>query len=469
MYTMRKKILLLRKDHEVYFISLPEGIKRGRVAAYVEDTLHERHPGFSPASARDLQSVSVDGREWIMATVMEHETLAEYRLTHPRALLFTATSVLVNRPGFPHMGMTVLADETVGYDAHNKLPVSVPVTETSEDYKPAADISTLLMKTPSRYAVFKTRRPPILYALFLVPLAALGAVILASPRLPPPEEPVIVEVPAAIPAPKPDAPDPLTTLAELAGTIREARGTIDLWHYDEMTEPALTIQLTGLEADTMYGMITAFPYAFIHDISDISYAGTVPRYTARLSRNTGDYRSPEFRGFTTQEEALRLFSLLRERFSALQVTVISESPPPPAMESGIGTVTLEVGGRDIVRTLEAVGETFAGHGLGIRAMTVSLDRARGIFTFSCSFMPYRDILDPLPLAATERGDAIRGDAIPAAFGYAEKKAPEPVTVRPQPEPPPYTPIGVIKDEARNTLTYYKNPEGKIIIQEEPGP
>jgi hypothetical protein len=473
---MRKKILLPRKDHEVYFINLPEGIKKRRVAAYVEDTLHERHPGFSPASVCDSHRVSIDGRKWIMATVMEHETLAEYRLTHPRALLFTATGVLVRRHGFPRMGMTVLADETVGYDVRDNLPVSLPVRETPEDDKPAADISTLLKKTPSRYSVFRTRRSPVLYALFLLPPAALGAIILARPRLPPPEVPVTLEVPAVIPAPKPDAPDALTTLAELAGAIGAGRGTIDHWQYDETTEPALTIQLTGLEADTMYGMITAFPYAVIHDISDISYAGTIPRYTVRLSRNTGAYRIPDLRGFTTQEESLRLFSLLRERFSVLQVRVVSESPPPPATGTGAGTVTLEVEGRDLAGALEAAGETFNGYGLGIRAMTVSLDKSRGIFTFSCSFMPCRDIPGPSLSAEVNNtifGDAIFTDAIPAAFGYIEKKvpekAPEAVTVSPQPEKPSYTTVGTIRDEGQNTIMYYKNPEGKIIIQEEQSP
>lgn len=461
---MKRKILLPRKDHEVYFIAPPEGMKRRNIPTYIEDVLYERHPGFSPAAACDFRRVSVNGRHWIMATVMEHETLAGYRLGHPRAMLFTATGVLIRRPGFLHAGMTVLPDETIGYDGRNNEPVSLPVTEAD---KPAADISALLGKTPSRYRVFKTRRPFLRYALLLIPLLAAGGVVLSRYRVSPPEELITAEPEVIEPVPviKPDIPDPLMILTELAGAIRRTRGVIDLWRYDETAEPVLTVQLSGPEADILYNMITVFPYVIVNDISDITYIGNKPHYTVRLSHNTGVCHVPELRGFAAQETALSLFSLLRERFSPLRVTVTSETPPPAG--TGSAAVTLEAEGRDFIRALEAIQEVFNEHELGIRAMTVSLDRPRGVFMFSVSFEPYRDRLTPRSMY----GDAVPGDVIPAAFGYIEKKPPEVIVVppEPEPEPPSYTAIGIIREEEYAAMTYYKNPEGKMLIQEEQGP
>jgi hypothetical protein len=447
MYAM-KKILLPRKDHEVYFIPPPEGIKRRRTSVYIEDALHERHPGFSSSCVYDVRKVSVNGRPWIMTTVMERETLAEYRVIHPHALLFTATGVLIHRPGFTRTAMTVLADETIGYDAVNNMPVSIPVTETRET---AADISRLLRKTLPRYRVFKTRRSPLLYAL-LLPALASGGILLARHQGPPPEKP-----PPAIPVPKPDMPGPLALLAELAGVIRQAGGTVDLWHYDETTGPEIAVQITGAEAGAIYTLISGIPYVLLHDISDISYTGGKPLYTARLSRNGAAYRVPEPGSFASQEEALRLFSLLRERLSPLRVAVVSESPP--AAGAGTGAVSLQAEGRDLANALEAVAQTFTEYGLGIRAMSVSLDRPSGVFTFSCSLAPYQDT--PAPV--------MDANDIPAVFGYAEHRAPEPPAAPLRQEEPPVIHVGIIKDEGRTTTTYYKNPEGKIIIREEQRP
>lgn len=458
------KILLSRKDHEVYFLAPPHGIKRRRVSVYVEEALHECHPGFSPSSVYDVQKVSVNGRPWLMVTVMERETLAEYRL-RPHARLFTTTGILIRRRGFSQRGMTVLPDETIGYDAANNLPVSIPVMEAARNQ--TADISSLLKKTPGRCGVFLKRRSPLLYALLLVPALAAGGSFLAPRQGPPPEEPVVVTPEPEIPAPNPYTPGPLPMLVELAGAIQEAGGTIDLWRYDETSEPVLAVQVSGVEADTIYDVITAIPYAFLYEISDISYTGGIPRYTARLSRNTAAYRVPEPRGFTTQEAALRLFSLLRERFLLIDAAIVSESPPSPAPGKNAGALSLEVKGRDLTVALETIGESFAEHELGIPIMTVSLDSLSGIFMVSCSFMPYQDAPPFSPVKMNE--------TIPAAFGYVEKKAPVAAVVQPAPQPPPapekppFTPIGVIKDEENTTVTYYKNPEGKIVIEEEPGP
>jgi hypothetical protein len=223
-----------------------------------------------------------------------------------------------------------------------------------------------------------------------------------------------------------------------------------------------------MEADTLYRMGTAFPYVLLYDISDISYREGAPRYTARLARNSAAYHVLQPDSFTTQEAALRLFSLLRERLSPFRVSIVSESPPSPLSGAAAGALTLEVSGRDFTGVLETLDQTFTEQALGIQTMTISLDRLSGAFLFFCSFTPYRDTAPSLSGI---------NDVIPAAFGYVEPKPPEVVVPRPPPPPPPpplpeeppATPVGFIKDEQNNTIVYYKNPEGKLSIQEEHSP
>ena len=54
------KVIIPRRDHEVYFISLPNEIKGRQIKACVTAQLDKLHPGFSSALQVDLQNFSFD-------------------------------------------------------------------------------------------------------------------------------------------------------------------------------------------------------------------------------------------------------------------------------------------------------------------------------------------------------------------------------------------------------------------------
>jgi hypothetical protein len=456
-------------DHEVYFLSLPEAIKRRELTGYMVDKLHELHPGFSAASAYDLQKVNVNGRPWMMATVMESEKLTEYRLSYPRAFLFTATGVLVYRHDFCRRGMAVFTGETIGYDAGKDEPVSIPAPGIRTETAPAREIRELLQKTPSRYRVFKKPLPRFLRVLPLVPALAVLAVLLTryislTPqpvRVPPVPEPAAV---------KQDMPSPLAILAEIADAVKNAKGTIVHWQYNESAEPALTLQLAGLEADKFYGVMKPLTYVSLREISEIRYQEGIPHYTARISLNALTYRIPPGRNFTTQEEALLILAALREQLSPGRVQIIAESPPSADSGDDTCAVTLEADGRDFIQTLDVIDAACEARELRIRNLLVSLDRDRGMFLFFFSFAPFEKE-GTIPVLLDDRKTSI-----PVAFGYTGRKTvtPQrpvmlPVWKEESPEEAPveeaeemaYMRIGIIKE--KTTTVYYKTQEGKIIM------
>jgi hypothetical protein len=473
-YAVNKKILVSRTDHEVYFIPFSEDIKPRDLHAFIGDKLAEQHPGFSAASVYDLQKVTVEGRRWMMATVMEREKLTEYRLTHPGSLLYTATGVLIRQPEFSHRGMAVINGETIGYDAEKGVPVSIPIGEAAVEVgveaESARELTRLLPKTPVRYRVFKRPVPRFLLALPLAPLLIVLGILFVRyfsfARQEPEKDKLEV---TAVSAPVQEAPSALAMFAEIADAVQEMRGLIQHWQYTESAEPAFIIQLAGLDAHKLYGLLSQFEYAAIRDVSNIRYLEGIPHYTARISLNSQNYHIPTEMGFSTQEEALVMLATLREQVEGSRVQIVSESPPPGGADGSCAMV-LEAEGLDFIETLETIEQTFDTHELRIRSMTVALDQERGVFMFSCSFAPYQK---GVPVLLGEKKAAI-----PAAFGYSGRMPVVPLKPLPpatepevaqEPEAPErgaYVQLGIIKGEGEKIIRFYKNPEGKIVREEE---
>jgi hypothetical protein len=81
MYAMNKRILIPRKDHEIYFIPLPEGIKRKNTSQFIADKLHELHPGFSSSSVFDMQKIVLN-QHWVVSD-NRNGTKHPYRIPCP--------------------------------------------------------------------------------------------------------------------------------------------------------------------------------------------------------------------------------------------------------------------------------------------------------------------------------------------------------------------------------------------------
>ena len=92
-----EKIIIPRRDHEVYFIPVPETLRPKSMRPFVVEQMDKLHPGFSGETAMDIRRLVFDKDRWLMVTVMKPETLAEYRILHKGAAFFTNTSIAVKK------------------------------------------------------------------------------------------------------------------------------------------------------------------------------------------------------------------------------------------------------------------------------------------------------------------------------------------------------------------------------------
>ena len=111
-----KKIIIPRKDHEIYFIKPPDKIKNKNLKQYINDQLEQLHPAFSVNMAVDMKKLQIKEKIWIMATVMDETTLTEYRILNKDTLFFTNTSIAVHKKEFYKNGIIQINDEKIGYD-----------------------------------------------------------------------------------------------------------------------------------------------------------------------------------------------------------------------------------------------------------------------------------------------------------------------------------------------------------------
>ena len=127
------KIIIPRKDHEVYFLPLPKEIKAKLMRVFVTEQMERLHPCFSSTSALDLRQFIFNQNRWIMVTVMKAETLAEYKIPNKGAVLYTNTSIAAHKKDFIQNGVNTIDDERIGFDAERNEPVSVPLEPGKAD------------------------------------------------------------------------------------------------------------------------------------------------------------------------------------------------------------------------------------------------------------------------------------------------------------------------------------------------
>ena len=124
---MKQKRIILRKDHEVYFIQKPDSLKRTKIHTFVLSMLSELHPGFSSDTSVDIKPVVLNNTCWLMVTVIASEVLTEYRILWKDAILYTNTSIMVHNKDFINIAPYIVDDELIGYDKENNKPVSLPL------------------------------------------------------------------------------------------------------------------------------------------------------------------------------------------------------------------------------------------------------------------------------------------------------------------------------------------------------
>jgi len=131
-----RALCIPRKDHDVYCINITGKSKRQQ-QAYIDEQLLRMHPVYGADTAVDVKKIKHNGHEWAIITVMQKETLEEYRILHPHTAFVTATSLAVFKKDFFTKEVHVCGDERIWFDGQRQLILSEETGEAGISCKPS--------------------------------------------------------------------------------------------------------------------------------------------------------------------------------------------------------------------------------------------------------------------------------------------------------------------------------------------
>ena len=469
MYAMKSKIIIPRKDHEIYFIQAPVGLRSYKKKRYVLNTLSELHPGFSADCDVDIKSVMFNKSRWFMATVMASDVLSEYRILYNGALFYTNTSILVCEKIFSSNGPVKVDDEQIGFDPQENKPVSIPLE--NEGNPESGNLKGKLTKIKARESVFKMKNTKLIYAAIFISLAALSALLLmfinfsGNNR----EIPFIITEQSETPRSENIyLPGIISVLADISKIFLNENGLIEGWQYNEEGNPCIIIQSSNISALITHNYFSKYEYFLLHDIQNIHYEGVKPLLTVVFNGRRNSYSIPGSLAFTDKDKMIVEISELKDLLIEKNVKIISEILPCAANYYLTYIISFKADEKSLVDSLETMEEFCEKYSMRVKNMDISPEADKKSFFITCA-LSRADIQDGRITKLDEGKESI----LPA-FGYKPEEI-KPVKIqmeeiKPQVLTPVEVPvivrvIGSITDsDGRNE--YYQDLNGKISIRNE---
>jgi hypothetical protein len=463
---MNKKIIP-RKDHDVYFIRRPDDIKSGMIRRFVHESLSDLHPLFSGTTIVDIQSLVFDRHQWLMATVMENEVMAEYKIIHNDPVLFTNTAIAARDKNFTANGVNTIDDEIIGYDAEKNEPVSLPLDST--ETAAAHCFADTLSRLPVRYSVFKKKTHKRLIAAALAGLAVMTLLFSAFSASRRSHNLAASSAGADIPVEEIQKyflmPNATAILANIAEHVVQTEGTIARWQYNENTDPCISIQCNDIPVVTAYAIFADLPYAAPRDIKDVQYTDGAPVFTVRANANRTDYSPPPSVPFPPQNLTAAITAELSALLRDQDIAIVSETLPSALGGNHFYTLAYTAQDWNLIKSFDIIEYICDKYNLRVTALDVAISGDNSSFNAACSLSRVEKPAAPFPYLGDEKY------AIPAAFGYQPPRppAPPPAPVEKKPLEPiaAHTPplIGSIKDSGGKTI-YFRDTDGKIKTRNE---
>jgi hypothetical protein len=464
-----RKLILPRKDHECYFIPLPEKPVRKKILCeYINKNLKERHPGFSDNSAVDIKKISIDGKKWLLLTVMEKAILTEYKTLHPHTVLFTMTSILANVKNFAGHRDYVSATEIIGYNKETKTPFSLPLAEDEAGSSKRLTSYPSAKKIAWKCSVYKSKHKGLKAATALVVSLAFVLTISFASFASQKEAAAITE-PQRNPLVKETEPENLhlpSSLAILADTVAVVLSNgilIKQWQYDESDSVPLLISLRGGEPEKIRGSFLEKDYIGSCFVSEIKYENSIAVYNLSLFFKD-KYALPRRQSFTNQELPLSIFAKIRNTILSLKASILAEMPPEDTGDTNYASLSLESPVDSIVQVLNIIERTLNEASCSIALMSLIYSEDKKSFVLNCSWSP------------GFQTDKRKNENILLAEAFGWK--PEPVVTfavkhtqhvqKLLPEEQGWVKIGRAVNADGSIITYYRNNEGKIVNIEEAG-
>ena len=459
-----KKIIIPRKDHEVYFISAPEDIKRKSIRPFIYEQLQKLHPTFSDTSVFDWQHLAINNLQWFMVTVMDRETFEEYRILHKGAAFFTNTAIAIHKKGFINGGINVIDDELIGFDIENNRPVSFPPEHPAErtsagDASPPAQQDALRF-TPVWYGIFTESRQRqslktlgisipaiILLSLFFV-LAAKGTKKTIRLDLPFEQSGEIKFLPSAI-----------EILEKFSCDIVEAGGRMAYWKYNEDSDQIIEIQIQGIDLLKIYSICNRYEFLSLLEMHDIKYKEGEPVATIQFDQGGKGYTFAKNGVFPSQESAIQLINQISDSLQKEKVSISSEILPSDHNRRNFYTIAYTAKDLNLISSLEIIAAFCNEYLLNITKMDVSIANGNNFFAVNVSLSQSGESHNILHGLGNEK------TKIPVAFGYKEEipniAPPEKKLIEAKPE---NSLVGSIRDTSGQIVFYHDAITNKIFIK-----
>ena len=461
------KMIIPRKDHEVYFILLPENIRAKQILFFVNEQLDKLHPGFTSASALDLQHLNLEKKYWIMVTVMKAQILAEYKIMHKKTVFYTNTSILVNKKEFTQNGICDIHDERIGFDMEKKEPVSIPLdsVNNTDTMNPPVLSKTI----PVRYGVFRNKLPKRRIA--AMTLCALLMIIFTSAYgISRQNRTLNIEEINYIPPPIHTEqavqtmflPSAIEILADFSSEIVRVGGKILRWQFTEESEPLVIIQLQGISVLTAYQIFSQLEYLYLEDIRDVRYIDGEAHITVYLNTLKTDNFYLKAGVFPGQNISLPIINELTIALSRQEINIISEVLPSEANGRLYYTLTFLANDRNLIQSIEAIVDLCGKYKLRLRHLDLSISADYSSFTAVCTLTPcnYSDynLLQVFDMSK-----------IPVAFAYTAPRSlplvPVIENMEIENDLPVYESIvGSIRDNDGNIVFFRDSRDGKIQVR-----
>jgi hypothetical protein len=453
---MKKKIIP-RRDHEVYFIPLPQGIKTKQIKDFTLEQLDRLHPGFSMAPAFDLQHFVFNKKRWIMATVMEAETLVEYRLLNKGAVFYTNTSIAAHGRNFTDGGINEINGERIGFDAEKNLPVSEPLE--TEEKKGMPETAARLGSVPPWHGVFRKKTPGWIIASIAAAAILLFLILFISNITPTAKtEPVgrQTEQQAEAEAEIKYLPGAIEILTRISSDIVEAGGKMPVWQYNENNDPLIVMQLRGIEVLEAQRIYSRYEYAYLQDIKNVNYIDGMPHITVSVNTAKTGHAVLEPLEFPDQSSILPLLMEIKNNLKRNGISIVSELLPVSGDSKIPYTITYTAKDKNLIRSLEIINDACDNYSLRVKTMDISISGDMHGFTVICA-LAYCN-----PVNNAENGLGNEKNMIPLAFGYREPPLLQATPVASKPEKKPEPPaIGTIKSGDDRVIFYRDTTDGKI--------
>ncbi|MCL2209672.1 MAG: hypothetical protein FWC19_05790 [Treponema sp.] len=453
---MKLKIIIPRKDHEVYFIMPPEGFKLRDTQNMIYDKLNELHPGFTAASCIDIKLFEFNKTRWFMVTVMAGETLAEYQIIHKKAILYTNTSIMANTKNFTINAPERIDDELIGFDVRRNEPVSIPAETVSISNNQI--FAGRIEKIPSMHGVFNRRKPKLIIAVASVFILLLVFLSLIFTSVKTSENTVIV-----VPDREENQldekallPTAFAVLADIAELFLMENGVIERWQYNLANNSEVTVQCNGISAFTAVAIFEHIKYLTLDDIQNINYIEGKPATTIVLRAKHDVYSTPVSYAFTGQEGIFIAAEELTGLFINQNIIINSEIFPSTGNRYMTYTIIYTANEERLINSIDIMEEICNKYPLFIRSFDIAASRERREFTITCAFS-YNEALDETAVVPNDKKQKI-----PSAFGYKPVSYSTYSFIAEQ-VPEKTSLIGTIKDSNNHTV-FYHDSEGKIRIR-----